>query len=271
MTDRDMELPAAAGRPSASIGISVAPEFADTASELMTQADSALYHAKHAGRDQIRLFQDVFADILHYFSSGNEELIWSLKSLLWSAAARDQYTYGHSERVSYYATALAAELGLSPDEVASIRVAAILHDIGRVQIPQDLLLKSGPLTESEFEEVRRHPEHAATILKPLSGMGSVVEDVRHHHERIDGTGYPAGLSGDHIPIAARIIAVADTFDALCNERPYRRAMTTDQAILEIKRLSGVAFDPKIVDIAVEFLPRLVRGGDGHAHFSHRAG
>jgi len=169
MTRHEFNLPARANRPSASIGISIAPEFAETAAELMTQADSALYHAKHAGRDQIRLFQDVFADILHFFSSGNEDLIWSLKSLLWSAAARDHYTYGHSERVSDYATALAAEFGLEADKVASIRIAAILHDIGRVQIPQDILLKPGPLTEAERVQVRRHPDHAAEILRPLAG------------------------------------------------------------------------------------------------------
>jgi diguanylate cyclase (GGDEF)-like protein len=270
MTQQDLSLPEKANRPSASIGISVAPNFAETATELMTQADSALYHAKHAGRDQIRLFQDVFADILHYFSSGNEDLIWSLKSLLWSAAARDHYTYGHSERVSDYATALAAEYGLGPDRVASIRIAAILHDIGRVQIPQDILLKSGELSDSELSVVRLHPDHAATILQPLSGMGSVVEDVRHHHERFDGTGYPGGLSGETIPLGARIIAVADAFDAMCTDRPYRGAKTVDHAIREIEQLSGIAYDPAVAACAAELLPTLVRSGDGAMLYGPRA-
>jgi diguanylate cyclase (GGDEF)-like protein/putative nucleotidyltransferase with HDIG domain len=270
MACRDLTLPQKANRPSASIGISVAPDFAESAAELMTQADSALYHAKHAGRDQIRLFRDVFADILHYFSSGNEDLIWSLKSLLWSASARDHYTYGHSERVSDYATALAAEFGLDAAKVASIRIAAMLHDIGRVQIPQDILLKMGPLVESERVLVRMHSEHAAAILEPLAGMGSVVKDVRHHHERFDGTGYPGGLVGDAIPIGARIIAVTDAFDAMCTDRPYRRAMTIEHAIREIQQFAGSTFDPEVVSVAVEVLPQLARIDDGLPLYAPRA-
>ncbi|MEE8440837.1 MAG: diguanylate cyclase [Spirochaetia bacterium] len=262
MALRDLSLPEKANRPSVSIGISVAPDFAENAAELMTQADSALYHAKHAGRGQIKLFHDVFVDILHYFSSGNEQLNWSLKSLLWGAAVRDQYTYEHSERVSDYAAALAAESGLEADKVAAIRIAAVLHDIGRAQIPQEILLKSGPLTQSEHALVQKHPDCAATILKPLAGIGSVVEDVRHHHERVDGTGYPSGLAGDAIPVGARIIAVADSFDAMCSDRPYRRAMTVEQAIREVRQLAGIAFDPAIVAAAAVLLPRLARGGDG---------
>jgi len=270
MTQRQMGLPEGANRPSASIGISIAPRFADTAAELMTQADSALYHAKHAGRDQIMLFQDVFADILEHFTSGNKALVWSLKSLLWSAAARDHYTYGHSERVAEYSTAIAARYGLSPDKVASIRIAAILHDIGRVQVPQDILLRSGSLTREETEQIRRHPEHAAGILKPLAGIGTVVEDVRHHHERIDGTGYPAGLSGQDIPVGARIIAVADAFDAMTSDRPYRRAMSAQAAIREIRLSAGIKFDAVVVDIAADLLPELAHGGDGKPAYGLRA-
>lgn len=262
MTQNHMGLPDGANKPSASIGISIAPRFAETAAELMTQADSALYHAKHAGRDQIRLFQDVFADILQHFSSGNKALIWSLKSLLWSAATRDHYTYGHSERVADYATAIAANLGLTPEEVSSIRIAGILHDIGRVQIPQEILLRPGPLAPDEREEIRKHPEYAATILKPLAGIGTVVEDVRHHHERMDGSGYPAGLAGEAIPIGARIIGVADAFDAMTSDRPYRAAMPVAQAIRAIELLSGSGFDPAVVRVASQTLPELVRGGDG---------
>ncbi|MEE8441920.1 MAG: HD domain-containing phosphohydrolase, partial [Spirochaetia bacterium] len=109
---------------------------------------------------------------------------------------------------------------------------------------------------------RGHPDYAATVLKPLAGIGSVVEDVRHHHERVDGTGYPSGLAGDAIPVGARIIAVADSFDAMCNDRPYRRAMTINQAIREVRQLAGTAFDPAIVAAAADLLPRLARDGDG---------
>lgn len=262
MARRQLGLPDGASSPSASIGISVAPRFADSATELMTQADSALYHAKNSGRDQIRLFQDLFAEILAYFTSGSEELIWSLKSLLWSASARDHYTYGHSERVSDYAAAIAAECGLTPEEVSSVRIAAVLHDIGRVQIAQDILLKPGPLTAEECEEVRRHPEYAAAILKPLAGMGTVLEDVRHHHEHFDGSGYPSRLAGRDIPIGARIIAIADAFDAMCTDRPYRAAMPLSRAIAEIRKASGTAFDPEIASVALQILPQLSRGSEG---------
>ncbi len=184
-----------------------------------------------------------------------------LHRLALAAEYRDDDTFAHTERIRASAALLARELGLSDADVELVRDAAPLHDIGKLGVSDAILLKPGKLTADEFEHVKRHADLGARIL---SGSSSPVlqageEIARAHHEWWDGTGYPAGLAGEEIPLFARIVAVADVFDALTHERPYKAAWSPEQARAEILRLRGVQFDPRVVDAFDQLDPRLLAG------------
>jgi HD-GYP domain-containing protein (c-di-GMP phosphodiesterase class II) len=158
---------------------------------------------------------------------------------------QDRYTIGHSRRVARNAALVASGMGLSDHEVATVRAAATVHDIGKLDVPREILNKPGKLTAEEFEVVKHHAADGAELVACL-GDPELTTIVRHHHERVDGTGYPDGLAGDEIPIGARILAVADTFDAIVSPRPYRRAATHKRAIDVLHEESGTHFDPDVV-------------------------
>lgn len=166
--------------------------------------------------------------------------------------ARDPYTHGHTERVTNYCLAIARELEGVP-EVANYRnfretlqIAALLHDIGKIGIPDHILSKNGKLSPEEFEEIKKHSVIGATILSPIRELSDVAKEVRHHQECFDGSGYPDGLAGNNIPFIARVIAVADAFDAITTTRPYRKKRTFEEAVQELRSRSGTQFDPVIV-------------------------
>lgn len=142
---------------------------------------------------------------------------------------RDRYTYHHAEKVVRYASWIGIQLCLPQGELRWLRVAALVHDLGKVHLEEKLLVKSGPLTPKEWEEMRLHPYYGAEILRPIFGEGKLLQAVLHHHECWDGHGYPEGLSGEQIPLLARIVSVADTFDAMTTERPYRKAKSVEEA------------------------------------------
>ena len=156
--------------------------------------------------------------------------------------ARDPYTHGHSRRVARHAVIIAIRLGLAEHRVATIRAAAALHDVGKINTPRAVLHKPGRLTDTELALIELHPVDGAEIVSTL-GDPELTAMVRHHHERLDGTGYPDGLTGDEIPLGARIIAVADTFDAITSTRPYRPARTHEAAIEILEEESGNRLDP----------------------------
>ncbi|MBV9809867.1 MAG: HD-GYP domain-containing protein [Solirubrobacterales bacterium] len=168
-----------------------------------------------------------------------------LSQLAVSLEAQDAYTDGHSRRVAAHTVIVARRMGLTSSEVARLRAAAAIHDIGKVRIPPDLLDKPGRLTSAEFELVKRHADEGAEIVASL-GDPELTAIVRHHHERFDGTGYPSGLAGERIPLGARIIAVADTFDAMTSVRPYRPAASHKQALEALVDASGTQLDPAVV-------------------------
>jgi HD-GYP domain-containing protein (c-di-GMP phosphodiesterase class II) len=170
----------------------------------------------------------------------------SIFSLAAAIDARDHYTHGHSSRVSEIALAIGRSLKLSNETLKNIRLASLLHDIGKIGVPDSILLKPGRLTEREFEIIKKHPVYAVNILKHLPRLKDIVPIVYHEHEHYDGKGYVEGLKADKIPIESRIIAVADAFEAMTSNRPYRKAMSKKNAIKEIKRNSGTQFDPVIV-------------------------
>jgi HD-GYP domain-containing protein (c-di-GMP phosphodiesterase class II) len=165
--------------------------------------------------------------------------------------AKDPYTAGHAERVGELAEATAVAMGLGLYEQNLVKEAAQLHDIGKIGVSDSVLGKTGRLTEEEYEEIRRHPEQGARIVGALRSMAPLVPVIRHHHERWDGKGYPDGLAGEDIPVGARIMAIADTYDAMTSDRPYRRAMLPVEAFDEIKGLAGSQFEPAVVRAFVE--------------------
>jgi HD-GYP domain-containing protein (c-di-GMP phosphodiesterase class II) len=164
--------------------------------------------------------------------------------------SRDPYSSGHGARVTVLAEVVAARLGLDEDHIEIVRMGAALHDIGKVAVSQDALVKAGPLSAQELVEVRRHPEAGARMVQLVRTLRPAVPAVLHHHERWDGRGYPDGLAGMEIPVEARILAVADTFDAMTSDRPYRRALSLEHAIAELQRCSGSQFDPGVVEVFV---------------------
>ncbi|MGD9897866.1 MAG: HD domain-containing phosphohydrolase [Calditrichaceae bacterium] len=180
-----------------------------------------------------------------------ERVIFSLALVV---EAKDAYTIGHCTRLANYGSLLAEKVGLSTDEIKSIRRGGILHDIGKIAIKDSILLKQGPLTFEEFEIIKTHSELGERICKPLKTLEDVLPIIRYHHERYDGSGYPEGLAGEQIPIQARIIAMVDSYDALTTERPYRRALTTAEAIRVLnKETAKGLWDKELYRIFKEIL------------------
>jgi len=180
-----------------------------------------------------------------------------LFSLARSIEGKDPYTHGHCERLSQYSESLAANLGLPEDVVSALRRAGIVHDIGKVAVPDSVLLKPGPLDKEEWELVRQHPVIGERICAPLKSFRAVLPIIRHHHERFDGSGYPDGLKGETIPLAARVLEIVDVYDALTTDRPYKAAFSTEDALATMrKEVERGWWDEHIF---AEF-EKLVRGG-----------
>lgn len=175
-----------------------------------------------------------------------EALLDMLFILARTVEGRDRLTHGHVERVALYAVSLARELGWLTEQLDQVRLAGFLHDLGKIVVPDAILNKPGALDDSEWTLMRQHPLEGARILQPLERLPIVVQGIKHHHERYDGTGYPDGLAGDHIPPIARILAVVDTFDAITVRRSYSQPRQTHTALEIIQRSSGTQFDPGVV-------------------------
>lgn len=170
----------------------------------------------------------------------------TIQALVTAIEAKDPYTRGHSDRVAHYANLISNEMNLSEKYANSLNCAALLHDIGKIGVPEHILNKPGKLSEEEFEKVKTHPVLGATIVKKIDFMADSSLFIRYHHERQDGTGYPEGLIGDNIPLGAAILSVADAYDALTSDRPYRKAKSPEDAIEEIEKNSGTQFKPEVV-------------------------
>jgi putative two-component system response regulator len=176
-----------------------------------------------------------------------------LLAISMSVEARDRYTGGHVERVAIYAVATGVQLGLAEDDLKALLVAALLHDIGKIAVPDHILGKPGALTPDEYAVIREHPAGGAAILARSTSLSIGIPGVLHHHERWDGGGYPHGLAGEEIPLAGRILAAADTFDAIVTARPYRGPRTEVEALAELRRCQGTQFDPRVVDAFAQAL------------------
>ena len=185
-------------------------------------------------------------------------VVETVTSLALAIDAKDHYTQGHSQKVSAYAVMIAQSLGLEQAEVEEIRLAGLLHDIGKVGIPEPILNKSGPLDAGEWETMKTHTELGAKILEPLEAMKRIRMMVRHHHEFYDGTGYPDRIEGERIPYGARVIAIADAYDTITSERTYKKARTPEDAFLELERCAANQFDPALVRVFIETMRRAPR-------------
>ncbi|MBF0529266.1 MAG: HD-GYP domain-containing protein, partial [Deltaproteobacteria bacterium] len=180
-------------------------------------------------------------------------LLASITSLAQALDERDPYTRYHSGNVSRYAVAIGRKAGFNVAVLENLRLAGILHDIGKIGIPDIVLNKPGSLTAEEFEIIKQHSQRGAEILRPISTLSTIIPGILHHHERLDGRGYPAGLKGDDIPVISQILAVADTYDALTTDRPYRRGMNPEKAITIMNEVSGTQLSPQYVQLFIEWL------------------
>jgi putative nucleotidyltransferase with HDIG domain len=167
--------------------------------------------------------------------------------------AKDAYTANHSSRVRNYSKMIAEKIGFSVEMTKQIEYAALMHDIGKIGISENILKRDGALSQEETEVMKSHPIIGYNIIAPMSFLSELAPIVLYHHERYDGSGYPEKLSKDNIPLGARIISIADSYDAMTSDRPYRKALTKEESISELVRKSGTQFDPKIVEIFIEIL------------------
>lgn len=196
-------------------------------------------------RDRLFAFDAANADFVN--ERYPEILLEALRAIISTLEEKDPYTHGHSIRVAEYAVALADTIGLSEIEIREVELCALLHDIGKIGIPDNVLLKPARLTRAEFEIMKSHPVRSARILEKISALRNLIPGIEYHHERFDGLGYPEGLKGEAIPLYARIILIADTYDAMTSTRPYRLALTREVAFDELRKCSGTQFDPVLVD------------------------
>jgi diguanylate cyclase (GGDEF)-like protein len=244
------------GSVTVSAGIATYPEQAVDRDELIRLADSALYWAKEHGRNRVHSYRPDVIELaeLRRLAHGPDRAARyrAAASLAKAVDLRDTYTGGHSSRVSDLAARLAARIGLDDEQIELTRLAGSLHDLGKLAIPEEILRKPGPLTEPERLVVERHPQIGFRMLESL-GVDPVAEWVLHHHERWDGAGYPNRLSGNRIPLGARILFVADAYDAMTSDRVYRPRLSAEAALEELERCAGTQFDPDIVKAMSEEL------------------
>ncbi len=191
----------------------------------------------------------------YLFETSERNYIQAISALASAVDAKDPYTHNHSRNVAAYCTRIAAQMKLPSREISLLNNAALLHDIGKIGIPETILNKESSLSQEEYHIIKTHPEVGYNILQPVTAFKSFIKAVRYHHERYDGKGYPTGLSGEHIPFSARILAVADCFDAMTSDRVYRKSPGVDFAIEEIGKNSGTQFDPEICDAFLSVLEK----------------
>lgn len=208
-------------------------------------------------KDELGVLQKVFREMASAVQSSQEQLkqehLSTIQALAAAVDAKDRYTQGHSQRVAHYAVELAERLGFTETRRERLFIAGTLHDIGKIGVPDAVLHKPGPLSPEERLQMEQHPVLGEQILKEVPQLADTLPGVRHHHERWDGKGYPDGLVGEAIPLEARVLALADTFDAMTSDRPYRRGMSYERALEEIERCAGAQFDPALAPVFVEMM------------------
>ena len=257
----DSEMKARGSVVTCSIGLAGYPSDGATSDQLVNAADTALYHAKRTGGNRLCLSSAILSEPVAgaeagiYTRSGGLSAVYALAS---TVEARDPYTYGHSRKVNTYAVLVAEALALLPHEVAKVSTAALLHDIGKIGIPDRVLNKQAQLSRKDWEVIKSHTRLGASIVGNVPGLVSCLPAILYHHERWDGNGYPEGLKGENIPLEARVLAIADMFASMTSPRSYRDALSDEDALEEIERGAGTQFDPDLVRV---FTDVVHAGGD----------
>jgi diguanylate cyclase (GGDEF)-like protein/PAS domain S-box-containing protein len=241
-----------------SLGVACYPDTASSAEELIYGSDAAMYWAKSAGKncvgDWSNLVRHRAEGVLPWYAADRAiRAPDTVSALVAALAAKDPATASHTERCSWYAARLAEELGLGERDTSIVRLSSLLHDIGKLAVPDYVLFKPGPLDDHEWTLMRQHPVTALHILGQIRSVADATPAILHHHEHFDGSGYPDGLAGDRIPIASRILLVSDAFDAMTTDRPYRKAMPVEAALEELKSNAGTQFDPEVVEAFLRIL------------------
>ncbi len=282
-----------------SFGVAAFPLHGSTVEDIVRVSDAGMYVSKHAGGNRVSTAEEftegettaVQRQLISSYIEGflqretmgpesAEELVATLRKmcaglqddpepmreaiivLSRAAEAREMHASGHGHSVARYAEVLGHELGMSEQELADLVFAGLVHDVGKLVMPERVLMKQGPLSEDEYYIVKMHAVVSAEIVECVPKSQNIADIVRHHHERYDGSGYPDGLRGEQIPLAARVLAISDAYATMVEERPFARARTTEQAAAEIERGSGTQFDP----ILVRLLLNYVRGEQEAANF-----
>ena len=203
--------------------------------------------------EQMNLIKKINSELKETNEKLEKAYLETIETLRFTVEAKDTYTRGHSDRVSEYSVLIGKHLGLSSDDIHLLRVGGLFHDIGKIGVPDSILLKTSKLTDDEYSEIKNHPKIGAQILSNATIFEKAIPIVKHHHERYDGFGYPEKLSGENIPYLARIAAVADSFDAMTSRRTYRDSLPLDIVIGEFEKNKGTQFDPNIADTFLNIL------------------
>ncbi|WP_373598423.1 bifunctional diguanylate cyclase/phosphohydrolase [Paraclostridium bifermentans] len=229
-----------------SIGVSSYPLRANDKHQFINTADDALYRAKSLNKNRVEVYYSILEEIADHIYI-DEETSRSLKRFINMINKKDRYTYGHTERVVIYLGWFADFLELNEKDKLNLKLAAYLHDIGKIEIPEEILNKKEKLTNLEYDILRQHPVLGVDLIRHIQAFEDLLPLIRHHHERYDGLGYPDNLKGEEIPYLSRVISVADSFDAMTSHRPYNTRKDHESAIEELKRCSGTQFDPELVE------------------------
>ncbi len=245
------------GKMTISVGVSTYNKENENYKDFIENADMALYRAKFLRRNKVEVYSSIYEQAKeNTLDNTLIEAMKPLKTLITVINSRDSYTYKHVERVYHYCRIISEHLKLAKEERRILLYAAYLHDLGKINVSKEVLISSSKLTKEEWEELKKHPQDSADILTQIKGFEKVVPIVLEHHEKYDGTGYPKGLKGEEISYLARILTVADSFDAMTNQRTYQKRKTFHEAFEEIERCKGTHFDPEIADQFIEALKRI---------------
>ena len=203
--------------------------------------------------EQVNTIKKINEELSDTYEKLEKAYMESIETLRQTVEAKDVYTRGHSDRVSEFSVLIGQKLGLSENDIKILRIGGLFHDIGKIGVPDSVLLKDSKLTDDEYSQIKNHPSIGAHILSNATIFADMIPIVLHHHEKFDGTGYPSKLKGDEIPYLARITAIADTFDAMTSVRPYRNALPIEIVKEEFKRCSGTQFDPQVATVFLDIL------------------